>query len=74
MIRLQKLVLMVSILASFVVFLDDSIVNVALPAILKELGGGLISQQWVVTVLLLAGGVISLIGIKKPAQPPKKYS
>jgi EmrB/QacA subfamily drug resistance transporter len=60
----------VSILASFVAFLDGSIVNVALPAISRELGGGLITQQWVVdaylitlgSLILLAGSLSDLFG------------
>ena len=42
----QKRVLLVSILASFVSSLDGVIVNVALPAIGRDLGGGLTAQQW----------------------------
>jgi len=48
MTRQQRLVLAIAILASFVAFLDGSVVNVALPAISDELGGGLSTQQWVV--------------------------
>ena len=44
----QRLVLLASILGSFVAFLDMSVVNVALPAISRDLGGGLSAQQWVV--------------------------
>jgi len=70
MTRAQRLVLLVSILASFVAFLDGSIVNVALPAISRELGGGLITQQWVVdaylitlgSLILLAGSLSDLFG------------
>lgn len=69
----QKLVLYVSILASLVAFLDGSVVNVALPAIVKELGGGLVTQQWVIdaymitlgSLMLLAGSLSDLIGRKK---------
>jgi EmrB/QacA subfamily drug resistance transporter len=57
----QRLVLLVSILASFVAFLDGSIVNVALPAISKELGGGLVTQQWVVDAYLITLGALMLI-------------
>jgi len=73
MIRTQRLVLLVSILASFVAFLDGSVVNVALPAISRELGGGLITQQWVVdaylitlgSLILLAGSLSDLFGRKR---------
>ena len=36
--RDQRLVITIAVLASFVSFLDGTIVNVALPAIAKELG------------------------------------
>ncbi len=52
----QKRVLLVSILASFVSFLDGFIVNVALPAIARDLGGGLTAQQWIVNAYLLTLG------------------
>ena len=42
----QRLVLTIAILGSFVAFLDSTIVNVALPAIARDLGGGLVTQQW----------------------------
>lgn len=71
--RQQKLVIVISILASFVAFLDGSVVNVALPAITKDLGGGLITQQWVVdaylltlsALILLAGSIADIFGRKK---------
>ena len=69
----QRLVLWVSILASFVAFLDGSVINVALPAILGELGGGLGTQQWVVdaymitlgSLMLIAGSLSDLFGRQK---------
>jgi len=57
----QRLVLVVSILASFVAFLDGSVVNVALPAISRDLGGGLAVQQWVVDAYLITLGALILI-------------
>lgn len=54
-------VLAVAILASFVAFLDGAIVNVALPAIRGELGGGLAGQQWVVNAYLVTLGALILI-------------
>ncbi|MFT4469506.1 MFS transporter [Arthrobacter sulfonylureivorans] len=57
----ETTVLLVAILASFVAFLDASIVNVALPAIDRELGGGLAVQQWVVGGYLLALGSLILV-------------
>src|SRR5665213_4588492 len=63
MTRQQRLVLVISILASFVAFLDGSVVNVALPAIARELGGGLVTQQWVVDAYLITlGSLILLVG------------
>lgn len=67
---LNRRVLIVAILAAFVAFLDGSIVNVALPAITAELGGGLPVQQWVVdaylitlgSLILLAGSLSDLFG------------
>lgn len=61
MTRLQKLVIVVSILASFVAFLDGSVVNVALPSIQSHLGGGLVAQQWIVDAYLLSLGSLILI-------------
>lgn len=49
-------------MGSFVVGLDATVVNVALPAIEQELGGGLAAQQWVANVYLLALGSLILIG------------
>jgi len=57
--RNQRLVLVASILGSFVAFLDIAVVNVALPAIRRELGGGIAIQQWVVDAYLLALGRLS---------------
>lgn len=48
-------------LASFVAFLDGTIVNVALPAIDRELGGGLVTQQWVVDGYFITLGAIMLV-------------
>ena len=66
----QKLVVAIAALASFVAFLDGTVVNVALPAISDELGGGLTTQQWVVdaylitlsALILLAGSVSDAYG------------
>lgn len=73
MTKQQRLVVIVSILASFVAFLDGSVVNVALPAIEADLGGGLPFQQWIVNAylltlgsfILLAGSLSDLFGRKK---------
>ncbi|WP_407317304.1 MFS transporter [Isoptericola halotolerans] len=74
---LQRRVLLVAILASFVSFLDGTVVNVALPAIADELGGpgeaGLTLQQWVVdgylvtlgSFILLAGSLSDVLGRRR---------
>lgn len=53
--------LLVAILASFVVSLDSSVVTVALPAIGRELGGGLTVQQWTVDAYLVTLGALILV-------------
>jgi len=73
MTRAQRLVLVASILGSFVAFLDISVVNVALPAISRDLGGGIAAQQWVVdsylvtlgSFILLAGSLSDMFGRKR---------
>jgi EmrB/QacA subfamily drug resistance transporter len=59
--RDQRLILTIAILASFVAFLDGSVINVALPAIRDELGGGLSTQQWVVDAYLITLGSLILL-------------
>ena len=69
----QRLVIVIAIVASFIAFLDGSVVGVALPAISSELGGGLITQQWVNdaylitlgTLILAAGSLSDIFGRKK---------
>lgn len=61
MTRTQRLVLWIAILASFVSFLDSSVINVALPAISRELGGGITTQQWVVDAYLITLGALILV-------------
>jgi EmrB/QacA subfamily drug resistance transporter len=51
-----------SILGSSLAFIDGSVVNVALPAIQHDLGGGLATQQWVVDAYLLTLGSLILVG------------
>src|SRR2546423_14380626 len=60
--RGQRLTLVAAILGSGVAAIDGSIVNVALPAIERDLGGGLAAQQWVSNAYLLALGSLILIG------------
>lgn len=73
MTKKQKMVLWICILASFVPFLDGSVINVALPAIAHDLGGGFVLQQWVVDAyaitlgafMLIAGSLADLYGRQK---------
>lgn len=61
MTKQQRLVLIISILASSVSAIDGFIVNVALPTISRELGGGLSVQQWTVDAYLITLGALILI-------------
>lgn len=54
--RDQRLTLAAATLGSFVALLDSTVVGIALPAIVEDLGGGLGNQQWVVNAYLLALG------------------
>jgi EmrB/QacA subfamily drug resistance transporter len=58
----QRLTLVAAILGSGVALLDGTIVNVALPSIEADLGGGLTGQQWVANAYLLVLGSLILIG------------
>ena len=60
--RTQRLSLVAAIMGSFVVGLDATVVNVALPAIEEDLGGGLAGQQWVLNAYLLALASLILLG------------
>jgi EmrB/QacA subfamily drug resistance transporter len=73
MTRDERLVLLAAILGTFVAFLDMSVVNVALPAIRRSLGGGIAAQQWIVdaylltlsALILIAGSLSDLFGRKR---------
>jgi EmrB/QacA subfamily drug resistance transporter len=58
----KRTTLLAAIMGSFVALLDSTVVNVALPAISEDLGGGLAGQQWVVNAYLLMLGSLILIG------------
>ncbi|MGH2944478.1 MAG: DHA2 family efflux MFS transporter permease subunit, partial [Solirubrobacteraceae bacterium] len=62
MTREQRLSLLAAIMGSFVAGLDATVVNVALPAIERDLGGGLAGQQWVSNGYLLALAALILVG------------
>src|SRR5258707_3841261 len=58
----KRLILVACILGSTIVFVDSTVVNVALPAIRRDLGGGLVLQEWVVDAYLLTLGALILVG------------
>jgi EmrB/QacA subfamily drug resistance transporter len=58
----QRLALAAATMGSFVAGLDATAVNVALPAIREDLGGGLAAQQWVANSYLLTLGALILVG------------
>src|ERR1700722_14157721 len=60
--RAKRLTLLACILGSSAVFLDGTLVNVALPAIRRDLHGGLATQEWVVDAYLLTLGSLLLVG------------
>jgi EmrB/QacA subfamily drug resistance transporter len=59
--REQRLALIGAILASTIVTIDAFAVNVALPAIRRDLGGGFAAQQWVGNGYLLTLGALILL-------------
>ena len=71
--RGERMALVAAILGAFVAFLDMSVVNVALPAIRRSLGGGIAAQQWIVdaylltlsALILIAGSMSDLFGRKR---------
>src|ERR1700722_8595781 len=60
--RAKRLTLLACILGSSAVFLDGTLVNVALPAIRADLHGGLATQEWIVDAYLLTLGSLLLVG------------
>ncbi|MGH2983236.1 MAG: MFS transporter [Solirubrobacterales bacterium] len=60
--RRLTLTLVATILGSTIVFLDSTVVNVALPSLSDDLGAGLADQQWVVEAYLLALVSLLLVG------------
>jgi EmrB/QacA subfamily drug resistance transporter len=60
--RKQRLTLLATILGSTIVFLDSTVVNVALPAIQADLDTGLAGQQWVVEAYMLTLVALLLVG------------
>jgi EmrB/QacA subfamily drug resistance transporter len=62
MTRSQRLTLVATILGSTVVFLDSTVINVALPAIAEGLDAELAGQQWVVEAYMLTLVALLLVG------------
>src|ERR1700759_1279550 len=68
-----RTVLAIGSLGFFLITLDISIVNVALPAITRDLGGGTPGREWTIdgytllfaSLLLFAGSLADRIGAKK---------
>lgn len=58
----KRWTLLACILGSGIVFLDGTVVNVALPAIARDLDSGLSAQQWIVEAYMLTLGSLILIG------------
>lgn len=58
----RRLVLVTTILASGLAFVDGSVVNVALPAIGRSLGGRASDLQWVINAYLLPLSALLLLG------------
>jgi MFS family permease len=57
-----NLVLITTILASSLAFVDGSVVNVALPAIAKNLGADAGALQWIINIYLLPLSALLLLG------------
>ncbi len=57
-----RLTILAAVLGTIVVFVDSTVVNVALPAISADLGGGIAGQQWLSGAYLLTLGALLLVG------------
>ena len=60
--RAARFTILATILGTSIVFVDSTVVNVALPSIQEDLGGGLAAQQWIVDAYLLTLGSFILVG------------
>jgi EmrB/QacA subfamily drug resistance transporter len=60
--RVKQLTLAACIVGSGIGLLDSTIVNIALPTIQRNLGGGLAGEQWVINAYLLTLGSLILVG------------
>ena len=59
--RDQRLVLSIAVGASFVAFMNNTVITVALPRITADLGGGLAGQQWLINAYLVTLGSLILV-------------
>jgi EmrB/QacA subfamily drug resistance transporter len=57
-------VVAIACVAQFMVVLDTNIVNVALPAMRRELGLSPVAQQWVITIYLITFGGLLLLAAR----------
>jgi EmrB/QacA subfamily drug resistance transporter len=60
--RTKNLTLVAAILGTTVVTVDSTVVNVALPSIADDLGGGLAGQQWTANAYLITLSSLILLG------------
>jgi len=60
--RTKTLTLVAAILGTTVVTVDSTVVNVALPSIADDLGGGLAGQQWTANAYLITLSSLILLG------------
>jgi EmrB/QacA subfamily drug resistance transporter len=58
----KRLTLVACVMGSGIVLLDGTVVNVALPTVQRDLGGGLAAQQWVLNAYLLTLSSLILVG------------
>src|SRR3954465_15244024 len=58
----KRLTLAAAIVGSIVAFVDGTVVNVALPHLRDDLGGGLSGQQWLTDAYLLTLGALLPVG------------
>jgi MFS family permease len=60
--RARRLALIACILGSSIVFVDQTVVNLALPSLHEDLDATLADQQWVVEAYLLMLASLMLVG------------
>jgi EmrB/QacA subfamily drug resistance transporter len=60
--QVKRVTLAACIIGSGIALLDGTVVNVALPTIQRELGGGLAGQQWISNAYLLTLSSLILVG------------